>query len=310
MMVGLDAIYPQYGFAVAQGLRHARSTTRRSIDYGPSPIHRRSFEPVRVAAHASRWRPESRASMSCSSTSTCTPSIRSSTASCAFTSEGDGAPGLMDAVAAARHAGGRAHRPEQSVRDGEVLSRGAVGGREADHRRRPAACASCGERAEPSRSCCCVRTTSATAISRDWSAARIWKASTRASRPSIAAGSTPTTLDGLIALSGAREGDLGRAIVARPRRRGARGARQLARAVRRSLLPRAAAHAVAKARSATSAARSISPSSCGVPVVATNDVRFIRARGFRGARGARLHSRRHAARRSEAAASLQRSSSI
>ncbi len=47
---------------------------------------------------------------------------------------------------------------------------------------------------------------------------------------------------GLIALSGAREGDVGRALVGGPGGRGARGTRDLAGPVRRSLLPRAAAH--------------------------------------------------------------------
>ena len=49
MMVGLDAIYPQYGFATHKGYstpEHFEALEK----YGPSPIHRRSFEPVRVAA--------------------------------------------------------------------------------------------------------------------------------------------------------------------------------------------------------------------------------------------------------------------
>jgi ribonuclease HII len=49
MMVGLDAIYPQYGFAAHKGYstpEHFEALEK----YGPSPIHRRSFEPVRVAA--------------------------------------------------------------------------------------------------------------------------------------------------------------------------------------------------------------------------------------------------------------------
>ena len=49
MMVGLDSIYPQYGFAAHKGY-----STPEHFDalgkYGPSPIHRRSFEPVRLAA--------------------------------------------------------------------------------------------------------------------------------------------------------------------------------------------------------------------------------------------------------------------
>ena len=48
MMVGLDAIYPHYGFASHKGYstpQHYEALDR----YGPSPIHRRSFEPVRLA---------------------------------------------------------------------------------------------------------------------------------------------------------------------------------------------------------------------------------------------------------------------
>ena len=49
MMVGLDALYPQYGFASHKG--YATPEHCAALDkYGPSPIHRRSFEPVRVAA--------------------------------------------------------------------------------------------------------------------------------------------------------------------------------------------------------------------------------------------------------------------
>ncbi|HKU15772.1 MAG TPA: ribonuclease HII, partial [Steroidobacteraceae bacterium] len=51
MMVGLDAIYPQYGFASHKGYstpEHCAALGK----YGPSPIHRRSFEPVRMAAAA------------------------------------------------------------------------------------------------------------------------------------------------------------------------------------------------------------------------------------------------------------------
>jgi ribonuclease HII len=49
MMVGLDALYPQYGFASHKGYstpEHFEALGK----YGPSPIHRRSFEPVRVAS--------------------------------------------------------------------------------------------------------------------------------------------------------------------------------------------------------------------------------------------------------------------
>jgi ribonuclease HII len=48
MMVGLDAIYPHYGFASHKGYstpQHYEALGR----LGPTPIHRRSFEPVRIA---------------------------------------------------------------------------------------------------------------------------------------------------------------------------------------------------------------------------------------------------------------------
>ena len=49
MMVGLDSIYPQYGFASHKG--YGTPEHCDALDYyGPCPIHRRSFEPVRIAA--------------------------------------------------------------------------------------------------------------------------------------------------------------------------------------------------------------------------------------------------------------------
>jgi len=48
MMVGLDTIYPNYGFASHKGYstpQHYEALER----HGPTPIHRRSFEPVRLA---------------------------------------------------------------------------------------------------------------------------------------------------------------------------------------------------------------------------------------------------------------------
>ena len=46
MMVGFDKQYPEYGFAGHKGYGSAAhlEALRR---YGPSPIHRRSFKPVR-----------------------------------------------------------------------------------------------------------------------------------------------------------------------------------------------------------------------------------------------------------------------
>ena len=48
MMIGLDSIYPNYGFASHKGYstpQHYDALDR----LGPTPIHRRSFEPVRLA---------------------------------------------------------------------------------------------------------------------------------------------------------------------------------------------------------------------------------------------------------------------
>jgi ribonuclease HII len=51
MMVALDALYPQYGFAVHKGYSTPQHCD--ALDYyGPSPIHRRSFEPVRLSCEA------------------------------------------------------------------------------------------------------------------------------------------------------------------------------------------------------------------------------------------------------------------
>jgi ribonuclease HII len=48
MMVDMDAIYPGYGFASHKG--YSTPEHYEALDrYGPTPIHRRSFEPVREA---------------------------------------------------------------------------------------------------------------------------------------------------------------------------------------------------------------------------------------------------------------------
>jgi ribonuclease HII len=55
LMVGLDALHPQYGFA-----RHKGYSTPEHLDalrtHGPCPIHRRSYAPVREAATPSLFR--------------------------------------------------------------------------------------------------------------------------------------------------------------------------------------------------------------------------------------------------------------
>lgn len=48
MMIGMDTIYPGYGFASHKG--YSTPEHYAALDrYGPTPIHRRSFEPVRLA---------------------------------------------------------------------------------------------------------------------------------------------------------------------------------------------------------------------------------------------------------------------
>jgi ribonuclease HII len=51
MMLEYDRHYPEYGFAAHKGYGSAAhlDALRR---YGPSPIHRQSFKPVRAAALA------------------------------------------------------------------------------------------------------------------------------------------------------------------------------------------------------------------------------------------------------------------
>jgi ribonuclease HII len=55
MMRELDVVYPAYGFAVHKG--YGTPDHQAALDYyGPTPIHRRSFEPVRLAAEAADGR--------------------------------------------------------------------------------------------------------------------------------------------------------------------------------------------------------------------------------------------------------------
>ena len=49
LMVELDRQYPQYGFARHKGYG-TRAHMKALLEYGPSPIHRRSFRPVQDAA--------------------------------------------------------------------------------------------------------------------------------------------------------------------------------------------------------------------------------------------------------------------
>lgn len=51
MMMRMDEIYPRYGFASHKG--YGTPEHYRALDaFGPTPIHRRSFEPVRLAREA------------------------------------------------------------------------------------------------------------------------------------------------------------------------------------------------------------------------------------------------------------------
>jgi ribonuclease HII len=49
LMVDLDRIYPEYGFARHKGYGTS-DHIQALFEYGPSPVHRRSFRPVREAA--------------------------------------------------------------------------------------------------------------------------------------------------------------------------------------------------------------------------------------------------------------------
>ena len=52
-MVEMDAVYPEYGFAVHKGYG-TQAHIQALFEHGPSPIHRRTFRPVREAAEIRR----------------------------------------------------------------------------------------------------------------------------------------------------------------------------------------------------------------------------------------------------------------
>ena len=85
---------------------------------------------------------------------------------------------------------------------------------------------------------------------------------------------------GLIALSGAAEGDIGRALLREREQQAEQALEFWLRAVRRSLLHRAAAPRPARRAAAYLPAALQLAARRGVPVVATNDVRFLRAEDF------------------------------
>lgn len=61
-MVALDSVYPLYGFARHKGYGSS-AHIQALYEYGPAPVHRRSFRPVREAAaiHERRDDPQARA---------------------------------------------------------------------------------------------------------------------------------------------------------------------------------------------------------------------------------------------------------
>jgi ribonuclease HII len=59
-MKELDALYPQYGFARHKGYGSS-DHVQALFEYGPCPIHRRSFRPVSEAAEILRLRREAKA---------------------------------------------------------------------------------------------------------------------------------------------------------------------------------------------------------------------------------------------------------
>ena len=119
-----------------------------------------------------------------------------------------------------RHAGGRGDRPEQPVRDGEVLSRGARGRRQAASSASICWCARRANAQQPSRlTLLCQTQDGYRNLTRLVSRAYLEGQKQRHAAASSAAGSTATALTGLIALSGGAEGDIGRALLQRRERR-------------------------------------------------------------------------------------------
>ena len=53
IMLALDAVYPEYGFARHKGYG-TRAHVEALLENGPTPVHRMSFRPVREAAEISR----------------------------------------------------------------------------------------------------------------------------------------------------------------------------------------------------------------------------------------------------------------
>ena len=264
------------------------------VRLGPSPIHRRSFNPLRSwlsgelpfgglpARHAalriSRLRSSSieRSRLAMKATFV---HLRLHTEYSLIDSVVR-VPELIEAVAAARHAGGRGHRSVQSVRDGQVLSRGARARRAADHRRRSAA-ARRGENQGASRlTLLCQDETGyrnlARLVSRAYLEGQSGHAVPLVDRRWLERASTA----GLIALSGAAEGDIGRALLRQ---------RELPASSRCSTTGSSCSKTASTSNCSGSAALEEPQylqaamqlaARRGVPVVATNDVRFLSPEDF------------------------------
>ena len=216
------------------------------------------------------------------------------TASCAL-------PALVEAVAAAGMPRHRARRPGQPVRDGEVLQRGAEARASADRRRGRTRARS----DDPARDArlillCQDRTGYRNLLLRLLTRAQVEGRRAR-HRPATRRAWLSGATDGLIALSGAatatsdakliaeREGRASQALDAWLELFGDRFYLELQRTGR----PGEDAH--------TSGAVALAARR-GVPVVATNDVRFLGPGRLRGARSARLHPGRASPRRPPATA--------
>ena len=219
----------------------------------------------------------------------------------------DGIVRIDDAVAGRRrrrHAGAGAHRSRQRVRHGQVLQGRARA--QASSRSSAATCwiTNEAERDKPLRAAAAVR------VARGLPApvrllSRAYRSNQHRGRAEIAREWLAEGTDGLIALSGARDG---RRRPGAARRATAQRAERLARAmggaVSRALLPRGAARRARRRRRAGRRARSRSRRELRLPVVATHPVQFLAPRRFQRARGARVHRRGPRARRPAPAAAL------
>ena len=129
-------------------------------------------------------------------------------------------------------------------------------------------------------------------------------------RPELRRGWFAEGTDGLIALSGARDGDVGQALL----QGNAVGSRRASpasgpRRSRTATCSRCSAPGHADDDALVRATAELA-GELALPVVATHPVQFLRPRGLPGARGARVHRRRPFARRHAPAAPLHAASSI